>query len=88
LGAGHGELFAADQVVGDAVVAAQDGRGGQAGDLNHDWIVDYRDVLVLLEDWGCTGGEPGDSPGDADLDGDTDQGDLAILLANWGNVCP
>jgi len=45
-------------------------------------------VLVLLEDWGCTGGEPGDSPGDADLDGDTDQGDLAILLANWGNVCP
>ncbi|HUU82463.1 MAG TPA: hypothetical protein VM243_03060 [Phycisphaerae bacterium] len=55
------------------------------GDLNKDWIVDYRDVLVLLEDWGCS---DGDCPGDADLDGDTDQADLGLLLANWGNVCP
>jgi len=55
------------------------------GDLNHDWIVDYLDLLVLLEDWGCTAG---DCPGDADLDGDTDQADLGILLGNWGNICP
>jgi len=55
------------------------------GDLNHDWIVDFLDVLVLLEDWGCTGG---DCPGDCDADGDTDQADLGLLLANWGNVCP
>jgi len=55
------------------------------GDLNHDWIVDYLDVLVLLEDWGCTAG---DCPGDCDGDGDTDQADLGLLLANWGTVCP
>jgi len=55
------------------------------GDLNHDWIVDFLDVLVLLEDWGCTGP---DCPGDCDADGDTDQADLGLLLANWGNVCP
>ncbi|HUU95108.1 MAG TPA: FG-GAP repeat protein [Phycisphaerae bacterium] len=55
------------------------------GDVNHDWIVDYLDLLVLLEDWGCTGA---DCPGDADGDNDTDQADLGILLANWGNICP
>ncbi|HUU98059.1 MAG TPA: FG-GAP repeat protein [Phycisphaerae bacterium] len=55
------------------------------GDVNHDWIVDFLDVLVLLEDWGCDGG---DCPGDADRDGDTDQSDLGLLLANWGVICP
>jgi hypothetical protein len=56
-----------------------------AGDLNHDWIVDYHDLLVLLDDWRCTGG---DCPGDADADGDTDQSDLGLLLAYWGEICP
>jgi len=55
------------------------------GDLNHDWIVDYYDLAVLLADWGCTAG---DCPGDCDRDGDTDHADLGLLLANWGNVCP
>ncbi|HUU96596.1 MAG TPA: FG-GAP repeat protein [Phycisphaerae bacterium] len=55
------------------------------GDLNKDWIVDFRDVLILLDDWGCTGP---DCPGDADADNDTDQADLGLLLANWSNVCP
>ena len=55
------------------------------GDLNHDWIVDYYDLAVLLADWGCTSG---DCPGDCDLDGDTDHADLGLLLANWGEICP
>jgi len=55
------------------------------GDLNHDWIVDYYDLAVLLADWGCTSG---DCPGDCDLDGDTDHADLGLLLANWREICP
>jgi hypothetical protein len=55
------------------------------GDLNKDWTVDYLDLLVLLDDWSCTGG---DCSGDADADGDTDQADLGLLLANWSEVCP
>jgi len=55
------------------------------GDLDHDWIVDYYDLAVVLADWGCTAG---DCPGDADLDGDTDHADLGILLAYWGEICP
>ena len=54
-------------------------------DVNHDWIVDFLDVLALLEDWGCTSG---DCPGDCDADGDTDQSDLGLLLGNWGQICP
>jgi len=57
------------------------------GDLNHDWIVDFLDLLVLLEDWGCNDPHNG-CPGDCDLDGDTDHADLGLLLANWGSVCP
>jgi len=72
------------------VGADQDGDGVMdacecPGDLNHDWIVDYYDLAVLLADWGCTSG---DCPGDCDLDGDTDHADLGLLLANWGQVCP
>jgi hypothetical protein len=55
------------------------------GDLNHDWIVDYYDLAVLLADWDCTSG---DCPGDCDRDGDTDHADLGLLLANWREICP
>jgi hypothetical protein len=53
--------------------------------VKHDWIVDYHDLPVLLDEWRCTGA---DCPGDADGDGDTDQADLGLLLAYWGEVCP
>ncbi len=57
------------------------------GDLNHDWIVDYYDLAVLLPDWGCDDAHNG-CPGDCDADGDTDHADLGLLLGNWGNICP
>ena len=75
-----------------AVGPDQDGDGVMdacecPGDLNHDWIVDYYDLAVLLADWGCDDPHNG-CPGDADRDGDTDHADLGLLLANWGQICP
>jgi hypothetical protein len=57
------------------------------GDLNHDWIVDYYDLAVLLADWDCDDPDNG-CPGDCDRDGDTDHADLGLLLANWREICP
>jgi len=51
------------------------------GDLDGDGDVDTNDLLALLADWGCSGG---DCLGDVDEDGDTDTNDLLLLLANWG----
>ena len=51
------------------------------GDLDGDGDVDTNDLLALLADWGCSGG---DCLGDVDDDGDTDTNDLLMLLANWG----
>jgi len=75
-----------------AVGADEDGDGVMdacecPGDLNHDWIVDYYDLAVLLADWGCDDPHNG-CPGDCDLDGDTDHADLGLLLAHWGEICP
>ncbi len=56
-----------------------------AGDLDRNWLVDAHDLAILLNDWGCTGGN---CPGDADDDGDTDLSDLATLLAHFGQTCP
>jgi len=68
---------------GDGVMDACECRG----DLNHDWIVDYYDLALLLADWDCNDPHNG-CPGDCDADGDTDHADLGILLGNWGEVCP
>jgi len=37
---------------------------------------------VLLADWFCE--PPADCPGDLNGDDKTDQGDLGILLSDWG----
>jgi hypothetical protein len=75
-----------------AVGADEDGDGVMdacqcPGDLNHDWIVDYYDLAVLLADWDCDDAHNG-CPGDCDRDGDTDHADLGLLLAYWGEICP
>ena len=54
------------------------------GDLNDDHRVDWADLMILLNDWGCATDR---CPGDCDFDFDTDQSDLGLLLAHWGEGC-
>ena len=49
-------------------------------DLNIDCRVDLQDLLLLLLDFGCAGG---DCEGDVNQDGQTSVPDLAIVLTNW-----
>jgi len=49
-------------------------------DLNIDCRVDLQDLLLLLLDFGCAGG---DCDGDVNQDGQTSLPDLAILLTDW-----
>ena len=52
------------------------------GDLNHDGLVDFVDVLVVLADWGsCV--PPDLCPGDANGDGMVDFVDILLILTNW-----
>ncbi|MCH2135510.1 MAG: hypothetical protein MK101_02885 [Phycisphaerales bacterium] len=55
---------------------------GLPGDVNGDCVVDVSDVLLIVSNWGATGGQ-----GDADGDGDTDAVDLLMVLAQWGSSC-
>jgi len=55
------------------------------GDLNDDHRVDWADLMILLNDWGCATDR---CPGDCDFDFDTDHADLGLLLAHWGEGCP
>jgi hypothetical protein len=55
--------------------------GGIPGDIDGDGDVDTVDLLLLLGDWGCTGGG---CIGDLNGDGITDAADLLILLGNRG----
>jgi hypothetical protein len=48
-------------------------------DLDESGDVDIGDLLVLLGEWGASGGEA-----DLDADGVVDVGDLLILLGDWG----
>lgn len=52
------------------------------GDLNFDRRVTEADLGIVLA-WFQFG--PG---GDLDGDGDTDESDIAVILSNWGAVCP
>ena len=56
---------------------------GVVGDLDGDWSVGVKDLLILLGDWGPCG-DCNNCP--ADLNGDCNVGvvDLLILLGNWG----
>ena len=50
------------------------------GDVDGDAMVDFKDLNLVLEQWGSA------FPG-ADLDCDVDFDDLNLVLANWGRVC-
>ena len=49
-------------------------------DLNHDCIVDSKDLTLLLGAWAA-----GSPAGDVDGDGDTDSDDLTFLLGEWAD---
>jgi hypothetical protein len=51
------------------------------GDANHDGIVDVRDLMPLVTNWGGSGKVF--SQGDFNYDGTVDVADLTILSANW-----
>jgi len=53
------------------------------GDVNGDGVVDFSDIIAILNSWGFCPGCP------ADLDGDNFVGfsDLILVLINWGNPC-
>ena len=54
--------------------------GTPTGDLNCDGVVDVRDLLVVLGEWGpcsiCSG--------DLNVDGVADILDLLLVISNWG----
>lgn len=47
------------------------------GNLNGDGVVNIDDLLIILSDWGGTGG-------DANGDGQTNIDDILVVLGNWG----
>ena len=47
------------------------------GNLNGDDVVNIDDLLIILSDWGGTGG-------DANGDGQTNIDDILVVLGNWG----
>jgi len=55
---------------------------GCIGDLDGDGDTDADDIMIVVENYGCTSG----CVGDLDGDDDTDLADLAILVDNYG--CP
>jgi hypothetical protein len=58
-----------------------------AGDINGDWGVDHKDLLLLAAAYGSSIGQPNYNP-NADLDpnGKIDHKDLLILAANYGKT--
>jgi len=55
------------------------------GDLNSDGVVDYRDLAILLSNYGRRRGDTGYDPtSDLNSDGIIDYRDLAILISNYG----
>jgi hypothetical protein len=52
------------------------------GDIDEDGTVDVADILILIAEWGDTGGQS-----DLNNDGTVDVADILILIAAWGE-CP
>lgn len=52
---------------------------GSTGDINGDGSVDVTDLLLVLNDWGCTC-----CLTDINADGRTDVADLLAVIGNWG----
>lgn len=53
-------------------------------DIDADGEVDFNDLRLVLEDFGCRGAA---CRGDVDIDGDTDFQDVVALLADFGTRC-
>ncbi|MHC5113004.1 MAG: hypothetical protein ACYTGP_01090 [Planctomycetota bacterium] len=53
------------------------------GDLNHDGVVNFTDILLLLAQWGACPALD-DCTGDLDCNGEVDFADVLTLIANWG----
>jgi hypothetical protein len=59
------------------------------GDINGDYKVDHKDLLLLAGAYGSNEGEPNYDPeADIDNDGKVDHRDLLILAANYGQKDP
>ena len=54
---------------------------GCPGDRTGDGSVDIADLMVVLNNWGCTGDS---CAGDATGDGMTNPNDLILVLTSWG----
>ena len=52
------------------------------GDIDEDGTVDVADILIVIANWGASGG-----PADLNNDGTVDVADILILIAAWGD-CP
>jgi len=52
-------------------------------DFDGDGMVDFRDMLILVAEWGPC---PADCTADLDGDADVDFGDLLLLVAQWSQV--
>jgi hypothetical protein len=52
------------------------------GDIDEDGTVDVADILIVIANWGASGG-----PADLNNDGTVDVADILILIAAWGE-CP
>jgi len=52
------------------------------GDIDEDGTVDVADILIVIANWGDSGG-----PADLNNDGTVDVADILILIAAWGD-CP
>jgi hypothetical protein len=69
----YGQNLLPDGTLGDAALV---------GDLNHDGIVNAKDLGLLIAAWGiCPRGMPCDA--DLNLDGMVDAADMGLLFANW-----
>lgn len=75
-----------EPVSGDYVIEYESDAGLCLGDMNGDRLVSLNDLVVVLANFGRTGGMTM-TDGDMDFDGDVDLDDLARMLAVFGRSC-
>ncbi len=86
-GSGHGFNVTAsgkDAVVSYMLEHSKSMVAACPADISGDQMVDVRDLLLLLQQWGSGGGTPSDIDGSGMVDVD----DLSLLLAAWGPCSP
>jgi hypothetical protein len=84
-------------IAGNPLDGNSDGSGGddfpfptffKVGDLNHDGIVDFADLVILAQNYGGTGKTFGEGNLDYDPAGNVDFADLVILAQQYGTALP